>query len=61
MEEIITIELTRKEAIQLGLLVCGTCGYPENNHFDFGKKPCAHDTNCKEYKEVARRGKIVKK
>jgi|APFre7841882654_1041346.scaffolds.fasta_scaffold31242_6 hypothetical protein len=55
----ITIRLTRKEARELGLLVCGNCGYPENNHFSWGKKPCAHDPKCKEYKEVARRGKIV--
>jgi len=58
--ENITIRFTRKEALELGLLVCENCGYPENNHFSFGKKPCAHDSKCKEYKEVVRYGKLVK-
>jgi len=54
----ITVKFTRNEAKKLGLLIC-TCGYPENNHFDFGKKTCAHTSNCKGYKEVLRWGKVV--
>lgn len=52
------MEFTKKEAESLGLLTC-ECGYPKNNHFDFGKKVCAHTENCTGYKEVARVGKIL--
>jgi hypothetical protein len=55
----VTIRMTREDALAYGLLKCGTCGYPENNHFDGGG--CAHDPMCKKYKEVARREKIVKR
>lgn len=54
------IKLTRKEALSLGLLVC-KCGYPPNNHFDFGKKLCAHTNKCTGYKEKLRIGKLVPK
>lgn len=54
------IRLSRHDALQFGLLVCGHCGWPPNNHFDFGKKTCAHDSNCPGYKESARVGTIVK-
>lgn len=53
------IEMTRKQATKLGLLIC-QCGYPKNNHFDFGKKLCAHNSKCKGYKETARYGRIIK-
>jgi hypothetical protein len=43
------LRLTRKRALQLGLLRC-VCGYPENNHFEHGTRPCAH-SDCKEYRE----------
>lgn len=56
----ITIKFTMKDARSLGLLVC-ECGYPKNNHFDFGKKVCAHTDKCKGYKEVPRYGKLIKK
>jgi hypothetical protein len=55
----ILFEMTRQQALEQGLLVCENCGYPENNHFDHG--PCAHDNRCKQYKETAKVGKIVKK
>jgi hypothetical protein len=61
----IHFEMSRKDALKQGLLTCGNCGYPENNHFDFSalgmeKRPCAHDKTCKNYREVARVGQIVK-
>jgi hypothetical protein len=60
----LTFRFTRKRALELGLLTCGNCGWPENNHFSFaaaghpigdhGKGPCAHDNTCKSYREVQR-------
>lgn len=47
-----TLVVTRDRALQLGLLTCAHCGYPENNHFDWSPYPCAHDTECPGYKEV---------
>ena len=61
MSKSITIKLDKKEAEALGLLVCGSCGYPRNNHFSFGKKLCAHSNECKGYKEVSRAGHIIKR
>jgi len=40
--EILTITLPRWRAKELGMLVCGSCGWPENNHFDHGDRKCAH-------------------
>lgn len=54
----VRIQMTKKQAMELGLLVC-ECGYPKNNHFNFGKKLCAHTDKCKGYKEVARVGKLI--
>lgn len=54
------IRLTREEAECFGLLTCGHCGYPRNNHFDFDEKKCAHDKRCPGYKEASKVGKIVK-
>lgn len=59
MSRSITIKMSRKDAKELGLLVC-QCGWPKNNHFDFGEKKCAHSKRCKGYKERSRRGKIIK-
>lgn len=56
--EYVTIKFTRREAHALGLLFCA-CGYPENNHFDFGKRLCAHTNRCKGYKEVPKLGTLV--
>lgn len=58
MAKKIRIEMTRKQAMEYGLLIC-ECGWPKNNHFDFGKKVCAHTKACKGYKEVARVGKLI--
>lgn len=44
--------MTKEQAMALGLLTC-TCGHPENNHFEHGKRPCAH-CECEKYIEVAR-------
>ena len=55
----IRIEMTRRQAYSFGLLIC-ECGYPKNNHFDFGKKVCPHTNECKGYKEIARVGKLLK-
>lgn len=52
----LTFTMTRKRAQELGLLTCATCGYPENNHFDWGTKPSARDESCSAYKEAAIRG-----
>lgn len=46
-----TFIFSRRRALELGLLTCGNCGYPENNHFDL-TGPCAHDNSCFGYKEV---------
>lgn len=54
----VRIEMTTKDAMALGLLVC-ECGWPKNNHFVFGKKQCAHNKKCTGYKEKARRGKLI--
>ncbi len=58
MAKNITICFTRKQAVYLGLLTC-ECGWPKNNHFGNGGA-CAHDSNCKKYREKARIGKIIK-
>lgn len=55
----LTIKFTRREAQSLGILVC-ECGYPENNHFDFGKRLCAHSNSCKGYREKLKVGTLVK-
>lgn len=55
----VVIKYTRMQAKELGLLVC-ECGWPENNHFSFGKKVCAHNPTCKGYKEKAKIGKLIK-
>lgn len=55
----VVIKFTRQEAKELGLLIC-TCGWPENNHFAFEERKCAHSHLCKGYKEVPKRGKFVK-
>lgn len=55
----VTLTMTRKRALELGLLVCA-CGHPENNHFGtgrwagkdtFGGRHCARCTECKGYRE----------
>ena len=55
----VTIEFTRKEALQLNLLVC-KCGHPINNHFTFDNKvvECAR-CSCKKYDEIANYGSLV--
>ena len=55
-----TFKMTRGDANKLGLLIC-KCGWPENNHFDFGNRPCAHSTACRGYEEIARRGRLIKR
>lgn len=54
----ITIQLTRAEAERYGLLRC-ECGWPRNNHFYVGKRLCAHNEDCKGYKEIPKVGKFV--
>jgi len=53
----VTIQMTRKQALEQGLLTCD-CGHPENNHFDWDLNPCAH-CHCKSYEERPRVGKFV--
>ena len=53
----VTLRMTRKRALELGLLIC-ECGWPENNHFDHGSRPCAHST-CKAYRERGVSGTTV--
>lgn len=62
----VTLKMSRKRALELGLLTCGNCGWPANNHFDFptrgspigdfGKGGGTHDPSCKAYVEVPRKG-----
>lgn len=63
----VKLTMSRQKALELGLLKCGNCGYPENNHFrfaaldgtpigDYGLGPCAHDQSCKAYREVPIKG-----
>ncbi len=59
-KKLIRIEMTRKEAKRMGLLRCADCGYPENNHFDFDNRPCAHDSTCSGYQESSKIGRILK-
>jgi len=59
MSEYVVIRMTRQEALAHGLLIC-ECGYPENNHFDFDNRVCAHNKECKGYKEKATAGTILK-
>jgi hypothetical protein len=53
----IRLEMTREQALEHGLLTC-ECTHPENNHFDFDERPCAH-CDCKSYRERARVGKLL--
>lgn len=47
MAKKIKIELTQKQAEMLGIVWC-SCGHRPNNHFQWGKKSCAH-CDCKKY------------
>jgi hypothetical protein len=42
----LVVALTMKEAYQLGIVRCASCGFPHNNHFDFGERVCAHSSKC---------------
>jgi hypothetical protein len=54
------LKLTRTEAEAWGLLACGTCGHPRNNHFEHSRnRHCAH-CPCVAYVERARVGTLVK-
>lgn len=48
------VEMTEDQAKALGILVCESCGYPPNNHFDFEPFKCAHDPECTGLKPVIR-------
>lgn len=52
--------LSMGDAKRLGLLVCVHCWYPENNHFDFAPRKCAHDSTCPGYQETSKVGTIWK-
>jgi hypothetical protein len=54
LPETLVLEMTRKRALELGLITC-MCGHPENNHFDWKPQPCAH-CNCRELREIPKRG-----
>lgn len=49
--KVVRITMTRREALERGMVHCVHCGYPPNNHFEFGKRVCAHDKSCPGYKE----------
>lgn len=51
------IAFTKKELQQLGLITC-KCGHPDNNHFEWGTRPCAH-CKCSKYRQVVRFGRLV--
>ncbi len=52
-----TLKMTRERALSLGLLTC-KCGHPDNNHFAWGSRPCAH-CKCKSLRETAKSGITV--
>lgn len=58
MREVI-FRMTRDQALRAGLLVCKSCGWPENNHFDHGDRKCAHHRGCTGYVDAARYGTLV--
>ena len=53
----ITITMTEQDALELDLIIC-ECGHRHNNHFEWGKRSCAH-CDCKQYQPKARRGYLV--
>lgn len=57
--KILRLTMSRETALKFGLLKCKHCPWPENNHFDWGKRTCAHDPNCPGYEEVGRNGITV--
>jgi hypothetical protein len=60
--KMITIEMTRQQALEQGLLVC-TCGHPVNNHwlnYPAKNNSCAR-CSCKQYNEIASVGKLIEK
>lgn len=65
--EFITLAMTRQRALELGLLVCGRCGCPENKHFDHTDKfegkdcPCSACPKCAGYLEDGATGILLKK
>ncbi len=60
MEDTIVVQMTRARAKELGLLMCATCGWPENNHFHWGTKPSARVAECKAYQETTIKGVQLK-
>jgi hypothetical protein len=54
---LVTFQMTRQQALEMGLLSC-TCGHPINNHFDHDAHPCAQ-CQCLGYNEKARVGKLL--
>jgi len=57
--EKIVIQLTRKQAVQWGVIHC-ECGHPPNNHFTHGDRSCAH-CECAELRERVSVGQLVEK
>ncbi len=56
-ENVLTLVMTRAEALSCDLLRCA-CGHRPNNHFDHGNGPCAH-CKCTAYRERPVVGKLV--
>lgn len=53
MTKKLNVQVTREQALRLGLVFCKNCPHPPNNHFCNGRgpgKPCAH-CPCKKYEE----------
>lgn len=52
-------QMTKEQANRFGLIIC-ECGYPENNHHDFGgdNTPCAFNDDCKKFRLRAN-GKFI--
>lgn len=46
------VTLSRKEAEAFGLIVCKHCHWPQNNHFVFVPRKCAHDPECPGFEPV---------
>jgi hypothetical protein len=52
------VVLSMTDALELDLVWC-KCGHRPNNHFEWGKRPCAH-CNCKQFRMELSRGELIK-
>lgn len=55
------VKLTLEQAEKLGIVKCESCGWPRNNHFDWGTMVCAHSVGCTGWKPRFTFGKAIAK